>query len=53
MILRLVHLLAAIVWAGGMVFFSLVVMPSVRKALPPPQRPELIRIIGRRYRLMG
>jgi uncharacterized membrane protein len=48
MFLRVVHLIAAVVWVGSMVFFSLVVMPSLRHAVPPPQRQELIRSLGRR-----
>ena len=51
--LRAVHLLAAVVWAGSMIFFSLVVMPALRQGLPPSQRQGLIRIIGRRYRIVG
>lgn len=53
MILRVVHLISAAVWVGSMVFFSLVVMPSLRHGLPPPQRQELIRSVGRRYRVLG
>ena len=36
-----------------MIFFSLVVMPALRQGLPPPQRQELIRAVGRRYRILG
>jgi putative copper export protein len=36
-----------------MIFFSLVVMPALRHGLPPPQRQELIRALGRRYRVLG
>jgi uncharacterized membrane protein len=53
MILRMIHLLAAVVWVGSMIFFSLVVMPALRQGLPPPQRQELIRVLGRRYRIVG
>jgi uncharacterized membrane protein len=49
----MIHVLAAVVWVGSMIFFSLVVMPSMREAVPPPQRPELIRALGRRYRVVG
>jgi putative copper export protein len=52
-ILRTVHLLAAVVWVGGMIFFSVVIMPAVRQALLPSQRQELVRIVGRRYRAVG
>jgi uncharacterized membrane protein len=53
MILRMIHLLAAVVWVGSMIFFSLVVMPALRQGLPSPQRQELIRVVGRRYRVLG
>lgn len=53
MILRTIHLLTAVVWVGSMIFFTFVVMPALRKSLPPPQRQELLRVIGRRYRLVG
>jgi len=53
MILRALHLLAAVVWAGGMISFTLVIMPALRQGLSPPQRQEWIRIIGRRYRVVG
>jgi len=53
MILRVIHLLAAVVWVGSMIFFSLVVMPALRQGLPPPRRQELIRVLGRRYRVLG
>lgn len=53
MILRSVHLLSAVVWVGGMISFTLVIMPVLRKGLSPPQRREWIRNIGRRYRLVG
>lgn len=45
--------MAVVVWAGGMISFSLVVMPALRGSLPPPQRQALIRTIGRRYRAVG
>lgn len=53
MILRATHLLAAVVWVGSMIFFSLVVMPSVRRVVSPPQRHDLVRVLGRRYRILG
>ena len=53
MILRVIHLLSAVVWVGSMIFFSLVVMPALRQGLPPSQRQELIRVLGRRYRVLG
>lgn len=42
------HLMAAIVWVGGMVFTSLVVQPALRQAAPG-LRLALYKEIGRRY----
>lgn len=52
MILIWVHILAAMFWIGGMLFFSLVLVPSLR-GLPPPQRADLMSRIGQRYRRAG
>jgi len=52
-ILQTIYLLAAIAWAGSMIFFSLVLIPGVRESLSPHHRPELVRAIGKRYRVMG
>ncbi|API61575.1 hypothetical protein GG804_24560 [Sphingomonas histidinilytica] len=35
---RAVHVLAVLVWIGGVAFVTLVVMPSVRAANPPAER---------------
>ncbi len=52
MILRAMHLLAAVVWAGGMIFFTLVIMPALRQGLSPPQQQGLIRELSKRgYRV--
>lgn len=48
-----VHLLAAIFWVGGMVFFAAVVMPALRRSLTPPARQAAVEAIGRRYRQLG
>lgn len=52
MILIWVHILAAMFWIGGTLFFSLVLIPSLR-GLPPPQRTDLMSRIGQRYRRTG
>lgn len=52
MILIWIHLLAAMLWIGGMLFFAMVLVPSLR-ALPPPQKTELISQIGQRFRKIG
>ena len=53
MILRIVHLLAASVWLGSMVFFAAVIVPVVRRSLDPEKRREVIKAIGFRYRILG
>lgn len=52
-ILRMVHLLAASIWLGSMVFFAAVIVPVVRRSLDPEKRREVIKAIGFRYRILG
>ncbi|NKE70824.1 DUF4149 domain-containing protein [Nitrospiraceae bacterium HYJII51-Mn-bac16s-1-B09] len=52
MILIWIHVLAAMFWVGGMLFFSIVLIPSLRK-MPVLQRAELMSEIGRRFRWSG
>ncbi len=47
-----VHVLAAVVWVGGMVFIGVVVAPYARK-LPAEQRRELFEQLGRRFSTIG
>lgn len=50
--LRIVHLLAAIVWAGGTVALVFVAIPPVQR-LQGPDRAALLREFGRRWRPIG
>ena len=50
--LRIVHLLAAIVWAGGTVTLVFVAVPPVQR-LQGPERAALMREFGRRWRPIG
>jgi len=50
--LRIVHLLAAIVWAGGTVALVFVAVPAVQR-LQGPDRAALMRELGRRWRPIG
>jgi uncharacterized membrane protein len=47
-----VHLLAAIVWAGGTVALVFVAVPPVQR-LQGPERAALLRELGRRWRPIG
>ncbi len=47
------HILAAAAWVGSMVFFAAVVVPVLRRAPDPRATAELVRAVGRRYRVLG
>lgn len=44
-----VHVLSAVVWAGGMLFLALVAIPVLR-TLPDRSRAELVARLGERFR---
>ncbi len=48
-----IHLLAALVWLGGMFFLALVGAPVLRAVQPPELRAELFRQLGERFRTVG
>ncbi len=48
-----VHVLAAVLWLGGMFFLALVGAPVLRTVEPPPLRARLFQELGRRYRVWG
>jgi copper resistance protein D len=50
--LRIVHLLAAIVWVGGTVALVFVAVPPLQR-LQGPERAALLRELGRRWRPIG
>ena len=47
------HILAAITWIGGMVFFALVAVPVIRRGEFRSEAPALIRLSGIRFRAIG
>jgi uncharacterized membrane protein len=51
-VLRIVHLLAAIVWVGGTVALVFVSVPPAQR-LEGPQRAAMLRELGRRWRPLG
>ena len=50
--LRIVHLLAAIVWVGGTVALVFVSVPPAQR-LPGEQRAAMLRALGHRWRPLG
>jgi len=48
-----IHLLAAVVWIGGMAMVALILAPALTSREPPSQRMELLRAIGERFSQVG
>ena len=48
-----IHVLAAAVWIGSMVFFALVVLPALRGAGLAALAPGALKELGVRYRRLG
>lgn len=48
-----VHVLAAVLWLGGLFFLALVGAPVLRAVEPPDLRASLFRELGRRFRTVG
>lgn len=42
------HIVAATVWVGGLLFLALVAVPAARQ-LPPPERARVTALLGRRF----
>ena len=51
--LRFVHVLAAVTWAGGMLFIALVLVPVARRLPDPALRTRLVHDVGMRFRTVG
>lgn len=48
-----VHVLAAMLWLGGMFFLGIVGAPLLRAIEPPELRQKLFQLIGERFRAVG
>lgn len=46
---KLIHLLAVLIWVGGMFFAHLVLRPAAAETLEPPQRLQLLDAVFRRF----
>jgi uncharacterized membrane protein len=51
--LQWLHLLAAAVWLGGLLFISMVLLPVVRHRFPPEISSEVISALARRFQPIG
>ncbi len=49
-ILTWVHLLAAVSWIGGMLFLSVVLVPTLKREMSASQRAVLFRTVALRFR---
>lgn len=47
------HVLAALLWLGGMFFFAIVGAPVLRHVEPPALRADLFRRLGEQFRRVG
>jgi copper resistance protein D len=48
-----IHVLAAVLWLGGMFFLAVVGAPVLRKVEPPELRAALFRRLGEQFRVVG
>lgn len=49
LLIRWIHIIAAVVWIGGNLVLAMVVVPYFRQNLPPVQRIKLLTQIGKRF----
>ena len=49
LLIRWIHVIAAVVWIGGNLVLAMVIVPYFRQNLPPVQRIRLLTQIGKRY----
>jgi uncharacterized membrane protein len=53
LLLRWLHVVAAVTWIGGMLFIALVLVPVARRIDDPALRTRLVHTIGLRFRTVG
>ena len=51
--LRWLHVVAAIIWIGGMLFIALVLVPITRRLEDRTLRVHLVQTVGVRFRVVG
>ena len=49
LLIRWIHVIAAVVWIGGNLVLAMVIVPYFRQNLPPVQRIKLLTQIGKRF----
>jgi len=47
------HIIAAAAWVGSMIFFAVVVVPTIRRPDLRASAPAIIRAMGARFRALG
>ncbi len=53
LIVTWIHVIAAMLWVGGMLFFSLVLVPCLKPGLSEALRADLMSRVGLRFRVVG
>ncbi len=51
-VLHWLHLMAAIIWIGGMIFTSLVLQPVFQRTMEPEKRMPIYHEIGKRFKVV-
>ncbi len=49
LLVRWIHVIAAVVWIGGNLILAMVIVPHFRQNLPPVQRIKILTLIGKRF----
>ncbi len=49
LIIRWIHVIAAVIWVGGNLTLAMVIVPYFRQNLPPVQRINILTQIGKRF----